>query len=168
MANATLDPSTLPVPARQTVAFCADLDTSFVDSVGDGLRKTLKIALILLGVALFLIIAISCLAERIRYKAILEGIEKSKEIAFNQPLPEKDSAHNRHLAPTTSTFMAFLAYQQQPLAFSLWQKVLDRTPKFRSSPTLRTKAFWFMSYITHPPALILLLCKLTLLQASLY
>lgn len=160
MTNATMDPSLLPIPAKQVVSFCSDLDTSFVNDVGAGLRKTIQISLILLGVGLLLIIAISCLLERYRYNALLAGVENNKQLIFNTGHPsEKNACPPVDGFPSTPALMAVLAFNQQPLAFSLFDKLLRKAPKFRSSATKRTRAFWFLSYVTYPPALLLLLGK---------
>jgi len=57
LSNRTVEVEMLPVPAKQTVEICTDLDTSWIDDVGHDLGKFVKIAmgLVVLLMVLFML-----------------------------------------------------------------------------------------------------------------
>lgn len=57
LSNRTIEVEMLPVPARQTVEICNDLDTSWIDDVGHDLGKFIKVAmgLVVLLMVLFIL-----------------------------------------------------------------------------------------------------------------
>lgn len=57
LSNRTIEVEMLPVPAKQTVEICNDLDTSWIDDVGHDLGQFIKVAmgLVVLLMVLFIL-----------------------------------------------------------------------------------------------------------------
>lgn len=62
LSNRTIEVEMLPVPAKQTVELCQDLDTTWIDDVGHDLAKFVKLAigLVILLMVLFMLACEFC------------------------------------------------------------------------------------------------------------
>ncbi|ORY81244.1 hypothetical protein BCR35DRAFT_278952 [Leucosporidium creatinivorum] len=156
LSNATIDISLLPVPAKDTVELCTNLNTSFLDDVGHDLAKFLKIALGLIVLLAALLVLAGALYERWEYQRFLEGVQRARE-AWLMDLGHSSSA------PSTSidvrevlgdrNLLSFLSASQHP-TLALY---LSRFASFlRLTPSGRARAHWFGAYIFHPSALAFL------------
>lgn len=149
LANATIDVELLPVPAKSSVDLCGSLDTGFIDDVGNDIARLLKIGLGLLGLAAALLILANALWERYRYRMFLEGVSRARQ-AWQIDMGDKKSLDE---TLSTPSLLSFLSASHHP-TISLW---LARVAVwFRLSPEHRASMYWFMAYICHPTAIILL------------
>ncbi|KAI5477803.1 plasma membrane fusion protein PRM1 [Pseudohyphozyma bogoriensis] len=150
-SNATISVELLPVPAKQNVDLCGQLDTSFIDEIGHVMKKFAKIGLGLVGLAAVLLIVAGIFWERYRYRAFLEGVARARQ-AWQMDLGDKRSAN---LGETLSTpnLLSFLSAAQHPTVSLIFAKVASF---FHLSAERRAAIHWFGAYICHPYALMFL------------
>ncbi|KAH9820004.1 hypothetical protein DFH28DRAFT_1079900 [Melampsora americana] len=140
LKNATIDRSLLKVPARQTVTFCQDLDTSFLDKVGDVVSSGLKLVILLLCIVILIIFLFNVFKERFLYKRMINKVDEAREVWL----------YGSRDAFSSSNLLAFTHNVQNPFASTMTNKLLKtNTPKSHRLP-------WFLAYITWPSALLFL------------
>ncbi|GAA5844266.1 hypothetical protein JCM9279_001748 [Rhodotorula babjevae] len=157
LSNSSIDVELLPVPARQTVELCHDLDTAWVDDVGDGLAKSVKIAIGLVVLAMALFIAVNALWERYRYRAFLGGVAAAREAwlldlvgAAAAADPKALTASTAHDALSTTNLLSFLNASAHPTLFRLVSRLAALLRL--ETPSSRANLVWFLSYVAHPYA----------------
>lgn len=156
LANATIEVELLPVPAKDTVELCTNLDTGFLDDVGHDLAKFIKIALGLIVLLAALLVLAGALYERWEYQRLLEGVQRARE-AWLMDLGHSSSAPSTTVdvreVLADRNLLSFLSASQHP-TLSLY---LSRAASsLRLSPAGRSRAYWFGAYIFHPSALAFL------------
>lgn len=171
--NSTLRASTisvevLPVPPRATVHLCADLDTTWIDDVGDDLAHFVHVAIALVVVAMALFLGANALWERYRYRVFLGGVDAAREAwlrdlsdsawadlalgrssprAFVEVAPAADEALSRR------NLLSFLNASQHPTLFKLAARISASLPlRLRTSAAEPANLIWFLSYVAHPYA----------------
>ncbi|GAA6008232.1 hypothetical protein JCM10207_000047 [Rhodosporidiobolus poonsookiae] len=147
-SSASIDVELLPVPAKESIALCADLDTSWVDDVGADLSKFVKLAIGLVVLALVLLVAACAVWERYRYRAFLAAVSDARgawlaDLSSSSPSQAPETLSTPHL-------LTFLQSTPQPLLTRL-TSFLSRLLHLRTPPT-RAHLSWFLSYIAHPSA----------------
>ncbi|KPV73427.1 uncharacterized protein RHOBADRAFT_17124, partial [Rhodotorula graminis WP1] len=157
LSNSSIDVELLPVPARQTVELCHDLDTSWVDDVGDGLAKFVKIAIGLVVLAMALFIVANALWERYRYRAFLGGVSAAREAwlldlpgAAGAADPKASTAATAHETLSTSNLLSFLNASSHPSLFRFASRLSSLLRLETSSG--KANLIWFLSYVAHPYA----------------
>ncbi|GAA5993223.1 hypothetical protein JCM10908_004517 [Rhodotorula pacifica] len=164
MRNSSISVELLPVPAKETVQLCQELDTSWIDEVGNDLAKFVKIAIGLVVLAMALFIAANALWEKYRYRAFIGGVDAAREAWLRDLLDSAQSAgryaqqaHNPafHTATADETLsrtnlLSFLNASSHPTLF----KHISRLSSLLSLRTSNAKAnlIWFLSYIADPYA----------------
>ncbi|GAA5821086.1 hypothetical protein JCM11251_001955 [Rhodosporidiobolus azoricus] len=166
LANATssFEVEMLPVPAKETVQLCQDLDTSWVDAVGNDLGKFVKLMIGLTILAMALFIGAMALWERYSYRNFLGGVASARE-AWLVGLLASSSSTSTSTPPSltrsstttiaedtlsTRNLLSFLNASSHPTLF----RHLSRLQSLLRLRTLNSKAntVWFLSYVAHPYA----------------
>ncbi|GAA5998907.1 pheromone-regulated protein PRM1 [Rhodotorula paludigena] len=144
LANSTIEVELLPVPAKETVQLCQDLDTSWVDDVGSGLGSFVKIAIGLVVLAMALFVVANALWERYQYGVFLGGVSAARE-AWLADLIGSTPAHETLSHPN---LLSFLNASSHPTLF----RIVSRLSSFLRlrTPSSRANLIWFLSYIAHP------------------
>ncbi|GAA5913508.1 hypothetical protein JCM6882_002383 [Rhodosporidiobolus microsporus] len=156
LANATSSFSVelLPVPAKETVQLCADLDTAWVDDIGRDLGKFVKLMIGLTVLAMALFVSAMALWERYSYRNFLGGVASAREawladlLSSSPTGPNKPSVAEETLS--TRNLLSFLNASSHPTLFSHLSR-LQRLLRLRT-PSSKANAIWFLSYIAHPYA----------------
>ncbi|BGP51676.1 plasma membrane fusion protein prm1 [Rhodotorula kratochvilovae] len=156
LRNSSIDVELLPVPAKETVSLCADLDTSWIDDVGSSLGTFVKVAIGLVVLAMALFIAASALWEHYRYRAFLGGVGAARDAWLSDLLSASGAsdphAHVSTAQETLSTpnLLSFLNASSHPTLFRLLAR-LSALLRLET-PEGKTNLIWFLSYIAHPYA----------------
>ncbi|BGP20079.1 plasma membrane fusion protein prm1 [Rhodosporidiobolus nylandii] len=141
----------LPVPARQTVEICQDLDTSWVSDIGHDLGKFVKLMIGLTVLAMALFIAASALWERYRYRVFLGGVASAREAWLADLLSSSPSpSHTAQETLSIRNLLSFLNASSHPSLFSHLAR-LQSLLRMRTS-NAKANLVWFLSYIAHPYA----------------
>lgn len=156
LSNSTIDVELLPIPPKQTVELCTNLDTSWIDDVGSDLGKFVKVAIGLVVLVMALFIIANALWEKWRYRVFLGGVEAAREAWLNDLLSAASSvAHDAksqtaHETLSTTNLLSFLNASSHPTLF----RHVSRLASFLrlSTSSSRADLIWFLSYIAHPPA----------------
>ncbi|KAH8916234.1 hypothetical protein BT69DRAFT_1228759, partial [Atractiella rhizophila] len=155
--NFQVDVNVFPVPAANKVTFCQDLDVSFIDNIANELIKFATISLVLILVFFFIILAFMLIKERHAYRSLVENIDTTREVWFL----ELEGGGVKETVLSRGSLFTFLESAKHPLVTKITTKWLFRWfPVLRRSPQARTNLSWFISYISHPPALAFLLIGL--------
>ena len=145
-----------------------DLDTSFVDDVGQGLIKVAQYGIIAICVFILLYIASMVFVERRYYRSLTDYVDQSRAQWAEDMDPHKDYAYLPTQAGSgigradidrvlsTHTLLGFIASSNNPLLRSFLPWCMDKIPPLRRSPRARSDVTWFVAYITYLPALLLL------------
>ncbi|KAG0143182.1 hypothetical protein CROQUDRAFT_49155 [Cronartium quercuum f. sp. fusiforme G11] len=140
LRNATIDRTLLKAPPRQTVTFCQDLDTSFLDKVGKIISAGLRIIILILLVAIIVIFLFNVVRERFFYKRMVKKVDEARDVWL---YGSRDSF-------SSSNLLAFFHNVQNPFASTMTNKLL------RSKRPRTFRLPWFLAYITWPSALLFL------------
>ncbi|GEM10975.1 plasma membrane fusion protein PRM1 [Rhodotorula toruloides] len=156
LSNSTIDVELLPIPPKQTVELCTNLDTSWIDDVGSDLGKFVKVAIGLVVLMMALFIVANALWEKWRYRVLLDGVEAAREAWLNDLLSAASSiapdakSQTAHETLSTTNLLSFLNASSHP---TLFRHVSRLASLLRlSSSSSRANLIWFISYIAHPPA----------------
>lgn len=147
LSNSTINIALLPIPAKNSINICSKLDPSFIDRIGEDLSKFVKIALIVLGVVMLLLMVSGMIWESYRYKAHVTGIERARK-AWTLDLGKGDDALS------TSNLQTFITATRHPLLSLILAKI---SHMLGLSSKRRKSLNWFLLYICHPIALMFLL-----------
>ncbi|GAA5863593.1 hypothetical protein JCM3774_006541 [Rhodotorula dairenensis] len=162
LRGSTLSVEVLPVPPREQVELCAELDTTWIDDVGEDLAHFVRVAIGLVVVVMLLFLTANAIWERYRYRVFLGGVDAARE-AWLRDLSESARAHvgtvkspafevaeEAHEALSRRNLLSFLNASRHPTLF----KHANRVSSFLSLRTsaARTNLIWFLSYIAHPYA----------------
>ncbi|GAA5864106.1 hypothetical protein JCM8547_005136 [Rhodosporidiobolus lusitaniae] len=157
-ASSTISIELLPVPDKETVQICQDLDTSWIDSVGHDLGSFVKLMIGLTILAMVFLIAGSALWERYRYRVFLGGVASAREAwladllssSSHAPPNSASSASMAEDTLSTRNLLSFLNASSHPTLFSHVQRL---TSLFRlRTSNAKANLIWFLSYIAHPYA----------------
>ncbi|GAA5951636.1 hypothetical protein JCM3765_005989 [Sporobolomyces pararoseus] len=172
LANRTIEVEMLPVPAKQTVQICTDLDTSWIDDVGQDLGRFVKIAIGLVVLLMALFMLACAVWEHYSYRNFIGGVMSARE-AWIRDLVDKSSnavhPSSAQEALSKPNLLSFINASSHPTLFSF----VSRLQRFFSLRTTSAKAnlIWFLSYIAHPHAwafLVLGLVGLLVVQIQLW
>lgn len=156
LSNSTIDVELLPIPPKQTVELCTNLDTSWIDDVGSDLGKFVKVAIGLVILLMALFIVANALWEKWRYRAFLGGVVAAREAWLNDLLSAASSvapdskSQTVHDTLSTTNLLSFLNASSHP---ALFRQVSRLASLLRlTSSSSRANLIWFFSYVAHPPA----------------
>lgn len=159
--------TTFTLPERRTLTFCDDMDTSFVDDLGNDLVKFARIgAGIIAGIALLILLG-NMFLQWWRWRALQNHLDYIREawsadptVVHSPKIAEIRGAGATSSTPTPSMSMTnhnllvFLNTSEHPLI----SRILDQiSSRFRLTPSQHTNARFFISYVTYPAALVCLL-----------
>lgn len=153
----------LPVPAKETVQLCGDLDTSWIDDVGHDLKQFVRVAIGLVLLAMALFVAANAVWERYRYRVFLGGVDAAREawlrdLVDSARVPRADPAPSAEETLSQTNLLSFLNASAHPTLFRhasrLTSLLSRRRPTTSSSSKWNARAnlIWFLSYVAHPYA----------------
>ncbi|GAA6037619.1 hypothetical protein JCM8097_006146 [Rhodosporidiobolus ruineniae] len=159
-ASSLISVELLPVPAKQSIEICQDLDTGWVNDVGDDLAKVVKIMIGLVVLAMGLWIVGCALWERYSYRVFLGGVDAARQ-AWLADLLSSSSASTAAAGPhphssvaestlSTPNLLSFLNASSHPTLFRHLRR-LQSLLRLRTSHA-KAQLVWFLSYIAHPYA----------------
>lgn len=140
LSNATITVDMLPVPAKTTVALCANLDTSFIDTIGHNLHRTVQISLGVVAVVAVVLFIGYALWERYRYRLFLEGVERARE-AWQRDLATAGPGVDDVLQ--TPHLLSFLAAADHASLFTWLARLAGL---FRMGTGNQSSFFWFVLF----------------------
>ncbi|KAG6919376.1 hypothetical protein DXG01_006925 [Tephrocybe rancida] len=152
------DASVLPVPQRNTLSFCNDMDLSVVDDVGHDLIQTAKIGTIILILLALLLIGLNCLLEWYKWRCMRAHLAWTREAWTSDPTMVHAKVAS---APSVSLNDHNLMILNANSAHPLLSRISNNMSKvLRLTPIQHTYLQWFCNYVFHPPALACLLIGL--------
>ncbi|GAA5926511.1 pheromone-regulated protein PRM1 [Sporobolomyces koalae] len=172
LSNRSIEIEMLPVPAKQTVEICNDLDTSWIDDVGDDLSKFVKLAIGLVILLMVLFMLACAVWERYSHRNFMSGVAAAREAWLRDLVDSSAQTVNPSSAQealSKPNLLSFLNASSHPTLFSFVsriQKIL-----FVRSSNAKANLIWFCSYIAHPQAwafLTLGLVGLLVVQVQLW
>lgn len=134
-----VDRTLFPVPQAATVTLCTDLDTSVIDDIAGGLLKGIHTGLAILFALLAIGLLVKLFLLRRAYRKRIELIEESRAVW-------------RPSEPSPSALHDFLDRIETPFL----HRMMDRLTPKRWGAGGRARVGWFVSYISWPPALLIL------------
>jgi hypothetical protein len=149
--NFTFNSSVLPVPAQEKLQFCSnnsDLDDFFQDLVSSVHHVLIILAIIILLAALLAMIP----------DAILEWWSWRK-LKVHAKIAE--DAHNSMEKPDFIELAQILA---SPIAYKLSTLVTGKCVSLKKKILVR----WFLAYVTHPPAVLVLAISIAMFISCLF
>ncbi|KAK4700564.1 hypothetical protein P7C70_g5681, partial [Phenoliferia sp. Uapishka_3] len=147
LSNSTITISQLPVPAKESVDLCSNIDTSWIDDVGHTLTKSIHVSFGVLAAVTIIILIGYYFYERYRYQAFLGAVEHGRNL-WQSSLGESKSA-----TLETPHLLAFLSSTSHPRISSYISRF---TSNRRLGPDWTSSIFWFANYVCHPNALMFL------------
>ncbi|KAF7298887.1 Plasma membrane fusion protein PRM1 [Mycena indigotica] len=143
--------SVLAVPQQNTLEFCTDLDTSFIDDLGRDLAKMTKIGIIIIIAAILLLIALNCLLEWYKWRCQQRHLEYTRQAWATDP-----TIYHQHAvgAPTVTLSDHNLLMLEADGSHPLLTRIANNiSAKLRLSTNNHIRFRWSLHYIFHPPAL---------------
>ncbi|KAI5474302.1 plasma membrane fusion protein PRM1 [Pseudohyphozyma bogoriensis] len=135
-AAGNLSTDLFPIPDKTNLTFCNELNTTFVDEVGDSLRKWATWGLEGLAVAGVLLALVLIGIESASYSLMYRLVSTIRE----RWLPDSDPGSAK---PTTERLLGFLEAVDHPMLSIFCSCAYGA-------------GMWFLTYITYPPALLYL------------
>ena len=140
------------------------MDTSFVDDLGRDLVKIARIGAGLIVAAAILIILGNMVLQWWRWRSLQNHLEYIREawnvdptVSRSPKAAELRGATVPTLSMTNHNLLVFINTSEHPLI----SRILDQfSARFKLTPAQHTKARFFISYTTFPPALVCLLIGL--------
>ncbi|KAF7289502.1 Plasma membrane fusion protein PRM1 [Mycena chlorophos] len=77
--------SVFAVPAQNTLTFCDNVDTSFIDDLGHDLAKVTHIAIVILAAVIVILIALNCLLQCYRWRSTRRHNERTVQAMMSDP-----------------------------------------------------------------------------------
>lgn len=150
VANYSFDSNVLPVPQAQQVSFCQDLDTSVLDSLGQALKRLTLFGVLILAIVAVVLVLFNVIREWWSWKCLNRTLENTQRVWRSQNPSELRSS------PLVSKLALFrlLETARHPLTTDLAHRGLAKLGV--SSPSARDRTQWWLSFITHPMALVVL------------
>ena len=147
----TFDPTLLPVPTQNTIAFCDRLDTSSIDNLGNDLLQITKIGTIILIAVLFLLLVGHGIFEWYKWGCLMRHLRFTREAWMSDPT-------TCHIAPSTTPSVTLTNHNLLMLQADAQHPLLTRiayslAARLRFTPSQHIHFRWLLHYIFHPPAL---------------
>jgi hypothetical protein len=113
--------SVLAVPARSTIQFCNELDTSVVDDLGRDLRQIGRIGIILMLLVLVLLTLGAMALEWYKWRVLQSELERTREAWSTDSNVQQTMAHGDvpTMAMSDHNLMLLHVTQQHPLMSAL-------------------------------------------------
>ncbi|KAK9897961.1 hypothetical protein P389DRAFT_210332 [Cystobasidium minutum MCA 4210] len=166
LGSVTIDRGAFPVPEKETLAFCKNLDYTFVDEVGHTLVKVAQYGIIVIVVFILLHISAMVFLERRWFADLSEYVDRSREtwasdlssssIHGTARVSNSFNRQDMDRVINAPALLGFIGSSRNPLLRSWLPRFVNRVPAIRRSPRARSNLTWFVSYITYTPALLLL------------
>ncbi|PCH36129.1 hypothetical protein WOLCODRAFT_134123 [Wolfiporia cocos MD-104 SS10] len=152
-ANLTFDRSVLPVPQENSLSFCDDLDTSFIDDLGQDLVKIAEIGVGILIVLALLILAANCAFEWYKWRCLKRHLQFTRDAWTSDPtVAHVRSSRASPIVDMSDHNLLILAADAQHPHLMKIANGLSR--RLRLTPPQHVNLRWFMHYVFHPPALV--------------
>ncbi|CCL98651.1 uncharacterized protein FIBRA_00653 [Fibroporia radiculosa] len=151
-AGFSFNSSVLPIPEQNTLSFCNDLDTSFIDDLGEALLKVAKIGIIILVVLALLLLGANCAFEWYKWHLLKKHLQNTRDAWTTDPSVYHSSLTKG--APTVDlsdhNLMILQADAQHPHLMKIANALARLT---HMGPSQYINLRWFLHYVFHPPAL---------------
>ncbi|KAJ7257964.1 hypothetical protein B0H12DRAFT_465667 [Mycena haematopus] len=143
--------SILAVPEQNTLSFCTDLDTSFIDDLGHDLVKIAKIGILIMILLILVLIGLNCALEWYKWRCQRRHLEYTRQAWTTDPtLYQHTSGGAPNVTLTDHNLLMLQANGAHPLLTRIANTL---SAKLRLSPSKHIHLQWFLHYIFHPPAL---------------
>ena len=151
--------SALPIPQRNTVAFCNQMDMSVVDDLGHDFIKIAKIGTLILILLMLLLIGLNCLLEWYKWRCLKAHMKYTRQAWVMDPTLQhaKSAPNGPQVMLTDDNMLIITANSTHPLITRLTSNISQR---LRLSTSQHTHLQWFFNYIFHPPVVACLLIGL--------
>ncbi|KAJ7646929.1 plasma membrane fusion protein PRM1 [Roridomyces roridus] len=144
--------SVLAVPELNTLSFCSDLDTSFIDDLGHDLVQVAKIGTVIIIILIFVLIGLNCLLEWYKWRCQRRHLEYTRQAWTSDPTLFNKTATGG--LPNITLSDHNLLMLQADGAHPLLTRIANRiSATLRLSPSKHINLRWFLHYVFHPPAL---------------
>lgn len=152
-SNLTFDRAVLPIPQQNSLSFCDEMDTSFVDDVGKDLVKVAHIGIIILIILALLLVGANCLFEWYKWRCLKRHLQNTRDAWTSDPTVYNGGA-SKFGTPMVDmsdhNLLVLSADSQHPHIM----KIANAIARFlRLSPSQYVNLRWFLHYVFHPPAL---------------
>ncbi|KZT10761.1 uncharacterized protein LAESUDRAFT_348586 [Laetiporus sulphureus 93-53] len=148
-ASLYFNKSVLPVPQQNSLSFCDDMDTSWVDDLGQDLVKIAEIGIAIIIVIAVLLIAANCMFEWYKWRLLKRHLQRTREAWMSDP-----AVYNKGSAPMVDmsdhNLLILAADSQHPHLMKIANAM---STLFRLGPSQYINLRWFLHYVFHPPAL---------------
>jgi len=151
-SNLTFDSSILPIPERNTITFCDDLDLSIVDDLGHALLELTKIGFMVLAVLAVLLLAVFSALEWYKWRCLKFHLEWTRKAWMSDPTVTHvvGPVSEPTMVLSDHNMLIFYANSAHPLLTRLANKIATL---LHLTPSQYTNLSWFFNYVFHPPAL---------------
>ncbi|KAJ7065196.1 hypothetical protein C8F01DRAFT_733724 [Mycena amicta] len=142
--------SVLAVPEQNTLSFCADLDTSFIDDLGRDLVKMTKIGIVVIIIAIVVLIGLNCLLEWYKWRCQQRHLEYTRQAWTTDPtIYHQPTVGAPAIALSDHNLLMLQANGAHPLLTRIANTL---SAKLRLSRSKHIHLQWFFHYVFHPPA----------------
>ncbi|KAF8196767.1 hypothetical protein K438DRAFT_743018 [Mycena galopus ATCC 62051] len=143
--------SILAVPEQNTLSFCNQLDTSFIDDLGQDLVKIAKIGIIIMILLILVLIGLNCLLEWYKWRCQRRHLEYTRQAWTTDPtLYHQTSGGIPNVTLSDHNMLMLQANGVHPVLTRIANNI---SAKLRLSPSKHIHLQWFLHYVFHPPAL---------------
>jgi hypothetical protein len=150
-AGISFNSSLLPLPERNTITFCDQMDTSVIDDLGHDILKVLEIGIILIVVLAVVLLAGYSALEWYKWRCLKRHLERTRRAWMSDPtVVHIGPASAPTVTLTDHNLLILHADSTHPLLTLIANKISAR---LHFTPSQYTNLAWFFHYIFHPPAL---------------
>ncbi|CAA7261757.1 unnamed protein product [Cyclocybe aegerita] len=151
-AGISFQPELMPVPQRNRLTFCSQLDMSVIDDIGRDFIKAAKIGVVILILVALLLIGLNCLLTWYKWRCLKNHLEYTRQAWSTDPtmLHTKSTSSAPQITLSNHNLMMLNASSEHPLITRITNQISAR---LRLSPSQHTHMQWFFNYIFHAPAL---------------
>ncbi|KAJ6485856.1 hypothetical protein C8R45DRAFT_1098609 [Mycena sanguinolenta] len=144
--------SILAVPEQNTLSFCTDLDTSFIDDLGHDIVKIAKIGILIIILLVLVLIGLNCALEWYKWRCQRRHLEYTRQAWLTDPTlyHQQSSSGTPNVTLTDHNMLMLQANGAHPLLTRIANTL---SAKLRLSPSKHIHLQWFLHYIFHPPAM---------------
>lgn len=144
--------SVFAVPEQNTLSFCNDVDTSFVDDLGIDLVKVTKIGTIIIIAIIILMILGNCAFEWYKWRSLQQHLQYTREAWNNDPtiIHSGPNQANPTMVMTNHNLLTLAGTTAHPLLTRI-ANTLAALLHLSTSQHIHLQ--WFFHYVFHPPAL---------------
>ncbi|CAO1631211.1 unnamed protein product [Parajaminaea phylloscopi] len=149
------DATVLPVPEAQTVTFCGDIDLHPLDDLGHSLKGYMLVILLLLAGCALALVGLNVLREWWSWRCLDRELTNTQRVWREQ----HGVSGEESLLGSKSRLFCFLETARHPLLIGLAHRSLTKLGI--TSAGAQDRVQWWLSFVTHPMALVVFALGLT-------